>query len=79
MTEALDLLQRRTAIERLRAVTPTRRSDTVMVQATITAAHDLAFAELRLDVCDALGDNIRFEQLWSLALELWAEQAVQAN
>jgi hypothetical protein len=74
MSEALDVLDRRTALARIDPADGGRRGDTTMVQATITAEQDLTFAELRLDVADALGVNVRFEQLWALALELWTEQ-----
>jgi hypothetical protein len=73
LAEALELLDVRTALDRLDDVPDPGGQPPTMVQATITDQQDTAFAELRLDLSEATGTTVRLERLWALALILWTE------
>jgi hypothetical protein len=75
-TEALGLLlaQRDEVGRRLSEVRRLADEATVtprLVQATIPAALDIAFSELRLDLADEIGRDVPYEQLWAAALLIW--------
>lgn len=42
-----------------------------LVQATIPAELDRALGELRLELAEERGQDVRYEQLWAVALLLW--------
>lgn len=81
-TEGLELLlEQRTELELTRRLNEVRRmSDDAtggprLVQATIPVELDHALGELRLQLAEQRGTDVRYEQLWAAALLLW----VRAN
>lgn len=73
LAEALPMADVPTVLQRLNDLPEHGDRSPAMVQATITEAQDMAFAELRLDVAEATGATVRFERLWALAVLLWTE------
>jgi hypothetical protein len=75
-TEGLELLlAQRDALGRrlgeVRRIADEATSGPRLVQATIPLELDQALGELRLELVDELGHEVRYEQLWATALLLW--------